>query len=622
MLGVGFVWCTHKALSDPVPDNAAGSTVDHPVIITPADPTSVQRGIDAAARAGEKKVVIPPGTYWLPRIGDSHWHLRFEDLKNLEIDATGVTFMFTGRDERSVLFDNCEGVKFHGATFMRDVPPFSQGKIETIAADRTWADIRIDHGYPTDLDDKRYFPHVPVIDLYQTGTQKLKPLVPDLYIAKIERQGPDLFRFFFRSAINPAIPMAVGDPAAWRGTSGGDLDIWECSHMVMQDITIKNGTGLAFVELCGEGYNAYTHCVITYAPPPPGAVDQPLLACGTDGFHSASMRHGPTLEDCHFEGLNDDSVNIHGTYGMLMEAKGNTIVIDWRTLHSAARHPIAIGHPGDILRLYSRKGGLMSEAKIVSTTPKSDYIASDLGHLDSRVFSDRSKASYWEVVLDAPVSGETGGMVANPDMDGDGFVIQNCTFRNSRGHGIYVRAGRGIIKGCTIEGIMMGGIVVAPEMNSWNESDYAHNLIIEGNTIRNVGLGTQPWNSGLTVANFVYSGFAPLPGGHRNIEIRDNRFEDDRGPNIIITSAIGVKIDHNRFLHPMREPAFHIEPIGVDNTAALIWMRNADQVSLHGNLVVSPGKYFKSLIDTDGTVNATGLDNGVVIQGVPVTQNR
>ena len=465
-------------------------------LITADDPGSVQRGIEEAYRSGAKTVVIPAGVYRLPKPEQGNSHLMFSDMKDFTIDATGVTFIPTERDKRAFLIRNSENVTLQGATFLREVPPFSQGKIETVAADRSSADIRIDKGYPTDLDDVRYFPHIPSISLFRTGTQELKPLVPYLQVAKIERLGPDLFRFQFRAALNPAIPVAVGDPAAWRGPSGADLSVWECAHMRFKDVTVKNGTGLTFFELAGGGGNHYEHCVITYAPPPPGAVDPPLLASGTDGFHSAATRLGPTLEDCHFEGLDDDAVNIHGTYAMLMEAKGKTLIVDWRTPHTGARVPLMLGRPGDPVRIYDHSAALQAEANIVALRPKADYEPGNLGLVASRVFIHRDKAVYYEVDLDRPVTGEPGGFVANPSQVGGGFVIRNSTFRNSRGHGLFIRAGDGLIEGCTVEGIAMAGIVIAPEMNSWNEADYARHVVVQDNVIRNVGFSTQPWNSG------------------------------------------------------------------------------------------------------------------------------
>lgn len=596
-----------KLLKTPLVVVTASLSMAFAGAISPDDPLSLQREIDAAFKAGQKKIVIPSGVYRLPRPETLPWHLRFFALKDFEIEATRVTFIFTGRDKRSIMFDNCTNVAFRGATMLREIPPFSQGKIQSIANDRSSVEIKIDPGYPTDLDDERYFhSRPPVIDLYVTGTQKLKPLVPDLYIAKVERLASDLFRFTFRAAINPSIPVAVGDAAAWRGKEGGDLGLWECERMRMENITLKNGMGLAFTELGGEGGNLWKNCAITYADKPSGATDLPLIACATDGLNSGATRVGPTLENCLFEGLNDDSVNIHGSYGMVAESGDKRVVADWRNPHRAARTPIPLGRPGDTLRFYDRKGSLLGEAVIISAKPAENFNPPELGKIDSRVFSDRSKAVYWEIALDRAVKAVPGGVIGSPSQCGSGFAVRNCTFRNSRAHGMFIRGGSGLIEGNTIEGLAMAGIVVAPELSSWNEADYVRGLVIRGNTIRNVALGTQPWNSGLTVAAFEFGGFVPLPGGHRDIRIEGNRFEDNRGPNLIVTSAIGVEILGNEFIRPMNAPAFKIENIGVDNTNALVYLRHADKVVMKGNTVSSPGAYLKTKLDKDASVTLEG----------------
>jgi parallel beta-helix repeat protein len=584
--------------------------------ISPDDPTSLQRGVDAAYQSGLKKITIPPGVYRLTCASNATWHLRFSDMKNFEIDASGVTLVLTERTKRAVNFNECENVTFRGATLLREVPPFSQGKIESLAEDLGSVTIRVDKGYPTDIDDKRFFPRIPVITAYEAGSQKLKPLVNDYYVAKIERLGANLFRFYGRAKLDPRIPLVVGDHVAWRGPSGADLSLWSSSKMTIEDVTIKNGTGIGFMELCGEGDNRYSRCLITYADKPVGAIEEPLTACATDGFHSASMRRGPTLENCRFEGLNDDQVNIHGSYGMLVEIKndGKKVIIDWRTPHSGARTPFTFARVGDRLRFYNTQGALQTEAKVLAIKPISDVKENLIGQINSRTFSDRSKAFYWEVTLGEKVMGEPKGMVANTELTGSGFVLRGNVFKNNRGHGIFIRASDGLIENNTIEGTMMAGILIAPEMNSWNESDYVQNLIIRSNTLRNVGVATQPWNSGLTVAAFEYGGFVPLPGGHRNIVIENNLFENNRSANLVITSAIGVEIKNNHFVSPMKEPPFRVETIGTSTDSSLIWMRFVDKIKLSGNEIFSPGEYFKTKIDVDVAKNIDGLENGIILK--------
>ena len=609
------ILCPYAAATEPAAPaaNAAAIAADPTFGISPGSPDSLKAGIEQAHRSGVRRVVVPAGVYRLPRPENAPWHLKFSDLKNLVIDASGATLIFEGRDRRALLFDYCENVTFRGATLLRETPPFSQGKIEAIAEDRAFVDVRIDAGYPADLDDKRYFADIPVFSVYQKGTRRLKPLVPDIYLQRRERLGPDLFRFHLRAKLDPRIPVAVADPIAWRSSRGSELAIWSSAGMRLENITIKNSAAIGFMEIGGEGGHVYTGCSLTYAPPPAGATEAPLLACALDGFHSASVRKGPVIENCSFEGLNDDAINIHGTYAMVMETKGAKAVIDWRSPHTAVREPFPFARAGDAIRFYDTHGALAGEAKVVSLKELPVYAPPPLGTINSRRFSDRSAASYWEVALDRPVSAPTAGLAANTQTTGGGFVIRDCTFRDNRAHGIFIRASDGLIENNTIERTLMGGIVIAPEMNSWNESDYARNIVIRGNTLRDVGVGTQPWNSGITVAAFEYGKFVPLPGGHRDIVIRDNTFERVRGANIVLTSTIGAEIAGNRFVEPQIEPAFRLEKIGTDNDHALLWIRHAENVVVRDNVVVSPGAHLKTLVDAGDPAKARALESGVTV---------
>jgi hypothetical protein len=294
-----------------------------------------------------------------------------------------------------------------------------------------------------------------------------------------------------------------------------------------------------------------------------------------------------------------------------MEAKGNEVILDFRPYHGGAREPIPFARAGDRIKLYDRAAALTYEAKAVKIERVTDFTPPSI-KTASRSFSNREKAEFWKLTLDTPVSGTAGDLIANADVSGNGFVIRNSTFKNSRAHGMLIRAGDGLIEGNTIEGCMMGAIVVAPEMMSWNESDYAQHLVIRGNTIRNASTATQSWNSGITVAAFE-GHFAPLPGGHRDITIENNTIENGRNANIVLTSTIGAVIRGNRFVRPMSEPPFRADANGTTNDGAVIYIRHAEGVKLSDNVVVQPGTYFKTALDADATVKLEGQSDGVKV---------
>jgi hypothetical protein len=561
------------------------------------DNGAIQQQIDQAAQSGQAQVVIAPGTYRLAA-PTAHAHLVFSNLKNLEIVADGVTLVFTTRGQSSISFYRCRNVTFRGATLLRDPIPFSQGHIIAIAPDHKSVDVQVSAGYPADVDNPKFFPDI-FLNLFDAQGH----WQDDAFGKKVERLGPDSFRFH-AAGVSPKAGWQVGAPVAWRGKGATDIDLVECQDMKITGVTIKSGIGFCVHEDGGEGRNYFSYD-ITYGPPPPGATEKPLLASNADGFHSSSVRHGPTLENCHFEGMDDDGVAIHGKYGLVQEADGNVIIV--RTPFKTT-----LCRPGDHLRFNDERGVFAAEARAVSVV-NTAYTPTAPPPLDLHQFQNPTAGLYEKITLDQPVPARANWLMANADANGDGFVVRNCTIRYNRARNMLIKASDGLIENCTVEGGSMGGIIVTPEMRYWNEADYARNVVIRHNTLINCDYYHQPGSAqtgALTVAAFENRQFVPLPGGHQNITIEDNTFQNDDGTNILITSAQNVTIKDNHFVAPMqnetiRGTANHIDP------GALITLKECSGVAITGNTLTNPGPYFKKEIDADPTASGTGFQNGV-----------
>lgn len=571
--------------------------------ITPSDPASVQRGIDEAYRAGLHRVVIPPGVYRLSPDSKSGLHLLINKFKDFEIEATGVTLVFTVRDKGPVRFEKCENVIFHGATLVHDLLPFSQGKIINIDPDGKTVDIQVSKGYPTDFDDKRYYPKIDSIHLF--NPQNRQWLNEDYTSKDIERLGPDSFRYHGgRDAMaNGFIP---GAPVAWRGHVLPDIELRECAGVKITGVIIKSGSGFCVYEHDGEGGNYYSYD-LTYGPKPDGATEEPLFASNADAFHSNGMRKGPTLEDCHFEGMNDDGVPIHGSYALGISAEGNQVI-------AQVRWP-PFCQPGDHLHLLDERAIPVEEATVTAVEPMPNYKSDRPPPKELRLYKD-FPVKYFKFTLDHPTNLKFGWMIANVDRLGSGFVVRRCTVQNNRARGMLLKASNGLVEDCTLEGTSMGGLVITPQGSGWNESDYSSNIIIRHNTFRHVAY-FQYQNTAqvgaLTVEAYEYGQFVPLPGGHHKIVIEDNTFEDNDGPNILLSSVQDVVIRNNHFIHPMWRLNEHGKGAGVDFNS-LIWMTECSGVSLQGNLVSEPGPNLKTLVSHSATASGTGFDDGVIEQ--------
>jgi hypothetical protein len=143
-----------------------------------------------------------------------------------------------------------------------------------------------------------------------------------------------------------------------------------------------------------------------------------------------------------------------------------------------------------------------------------------------------------------------------------------------------------------------------------------NNVIRAASSNRVVGLLRHP--GALTILAFRATNnpyadvgnYIPNPGGHRNITIENNRFEDNDGVNVVVCSAQGVTIRNNQFVNPMTHPDEYGRDKGVD-PRALIWINESSKVDLSGNIVTNPGAYLAKLVEATASGSGTGFNTGV-----------
>lgn len=603
------------ALAGPAPSRAAADPKPT-VVVSPADPASVQRAIDEAIRLKLPKLTIPPGTYEVPPGGPPekayNFHLRVTGGKDLEIDATGVTFVFPKRAQNSMAFIDCENVTFRGATLKRKTSPVSQGVIEAIRDSGKSIDVKVDDGYPDDFENKTLWPTfwtcVYSMDRsrwlahYRASTPKLTRLGPGRFRAEMTDDESTL-----------GFKLQVGQPIAWRGEVYDDVHVRNCKATRFVGITVAGGSGMCFHEFGGDGGNVYRDCRTTYGDVPAGGTQRPLFSSSADSFHSGGARRGPVIENCLFEGADDDGIAIHGFYVCVVEATPDRLVV-WRVGDETAK---GFGRPGDALHFYDTKGAPAGTGKIASTRELPDY-RPPAGYVPMplyRLFSDVKDAKFVEVKLDGSARAEANWLVSNADALGSGYVIRNTTVRDNTARGLMVKAARGLIEGCTLERNARAAIELMPEHLLWPESDYSRDVTIRNNTIRGTSLNRQ---EGLlrhagAIAIYAYrpDGGYVAGGGHRNIVIEGNTFDHNDGRNLLIASADGVTVRNNTFVSPMRVPSTFGAAKGVDPTA-LIALTQCANVRLDGNVVTGAGSGLKSLVGASPTASGTGFDTGVV----------
>lgn len=562
--------------------------------IAPGDAAGLQRAMLAAIAAGAPRLDIPPGVYRFPATTTGKPHLLIEDARGLVLDGAGAVLVFAGRDQPGLSVRNCHQVTVRGLRLERAVPACSQGRIERIEEDGRYCVVRIDAGYPQDIDDRRYFTTF-WCNLFSADRSAWVAHYRGVTPTEITRLAPDLVRV--RMHTRPGdlpVPLVPGLPVAWRGVVADDLAIRGSEDCLFEDITVAGGAGMCFHERGGGG-NRYLGCSVVRAAKPAGAGQDPLLASSADGFHSSGARRGPQLERCSFTALDDDAIAIHGSYALAMEAHGETLVV-WRFRNEENQ---LYGEPGDTLRFYDERAVRAGEAVIRSVRRLEGYAPAVAPDPAFKAFGDPASGTFLEIVCDRPLPCRTNWLVSNPACAGSGYVIRDCTIRDSYARGILAKGGDGLIEGNLIERMARSAIEFNPEMAHWSENDYGGGVVVRGNTIRQVSRNRQVGElrhpGAITLFGYRNGAYVPAPGGHRDILISGNRFEDNDGPNLLITSAQGVRVEGNRFVRPMRMASTFGSDKGVDPDA-LIWCAESRDVELHGNIVEDAGRALLRLV--------------------------
>ena len=338
----------------------------------------------------------------------------------------------------------------------------------------------------------------------------------------------------------------------------------------------------------------------------------PLLRSTGSGFQGVNDYVGPDVERCLFEGMSDDGFDLRGSLATIVGVANNTVSVSpgqswpWSASSTA---------PGNRIRLSDDHGACQDAlvTGIASNVPERD----GNGNL---VLDSHGNPIYVDVLtLNTSVHVHAGTInnisynarASNPGHNCAGYQIIDTTVRDNRARGALVRGDNGLIQNCAFTNISMQAVLIGLEWEyKWDEGDYSQNVVIQDNTMTNVG-----WVSNQT----IYVGGAGFGGGigalyNKNITIRDNTFIGDWGTNILASDVDGLNVSWNTFANPYQNAAGGAGP--------LIDLELANNTTLTSNLVTATGPYMNALVYQGDRVtnlynnNSTGIQKGMPSSGV------
>ena len=316
--------------------------------------------------------------------------------------------------------------------------------------------------------------------------------------------------------------LPAGSTVYWfpGNAAGTQISLRNVPSVTLERVNIEQSTGFAVMVRDVTGDVTLRHVTIA---PPAGQV----AAVPRDGVHLAQVAGNVTFEGCRFGGMQDDAINVHGTYCLVKQR------VDARTLRL---HPIRglryrYGPPG-------YKGHL---AQLPAGTT--------LRFLDdkARVAHEAVVASWKAEGLEA-VLGFDADLPAwiKPDtwIEPAGWlpkrtVIRDCTFADLVGRGIKLSAHDAVVENCRFLRTTAPGLHIGGEFDWW-EATMPRRVTVRGCTFeRNAWQQNFIRQAALTIQGKELPAGA-LPMGE--IVIENCRFTDQPHDAIVVDGADGVTV--------------------------------------------------------------------------------
>jgi hypothetical protein len=521
------------------------------------DRPAIARALAQAAQTpGPVVIRFDRKTYCIgPR--EDHWcSFDLHQARDLTLDGRGATLLLHPHN-CGFLLDECEGVVLRDFRIDYAPLPFTQGTVTSLEPEGGAFTVRIDDGYPV--------PDETATDLRQGAF--IEPTRPRytghwLYVGRVERLPGEeqLIR----------IVAKAGDEGRVTGAAVGQRFVFGFSYMTPQKrdsrfrvgqephnrgVYLSNPAGTIQLMRCRdcriESVDHYASIGMTYRLTgcdgirlravriirKPGT--DRLVASLSDGIHCKNSRVGPFIEDCVFEALLDDSINLSTMTDDVMERLSPTTFltlysdIAWYDTPLRAGDTVLAFDPVNALYLGEAK---VAQAEFISSHQRRVTLDREIPGLIDAKAVDRGRATRFFVKVS------------------QGAEVRDCLFRSQMKTAMVFRT-PGLIEGNRVEDCFFG--VHCHNAPDWGEGPMPGDLTIRDNTFERVAFAA---------IAALRIGQAPLEPAGGPLRIEGNRFLMDNGIAIRLTSLRDLTLRKNRIRMAASTPP-HYPAIQLDDCA-------------------------------------------------------
>lgn len=484
------------------------------------------------------QIVFPPGVYHFasdlepPMNNDGAFQLV--NISNLLIEGNGAEILITRPHMSLIYARNSTNLIVRNFTVDYDPLPFSQGTVRSLDRAAGAFILDLDEGYPDPTEPPftsqafaAFYSSSWGVVMDSSGSGRLKAGYPDHFlIAGREKLDGRTIRFFLKNKKSAEI-LQEGDRFVLNFRAGAVARAFNTENITLQNVTAHAIPG-CFVQGANLSKVNLLNCKALRK-------DDRLIVAGADGIHIQSGRVGPWVENCEFEGLLDDYVNLYNIPNYILEQpEPDRVKV---SLQDRIRK-------GDRLLFFNPRNGETIK-KVTALSVDSSGIK-----LSEPVEGLMIKPADGTVFKPPVGSGADHGWkemdhIYNLNTACDYFVFRNNYFHDGRRHGFAIKASYGLIESNRIERLT-GTAFAIYNLANHPEGLWSRNLVIDGNRIEECGDST--YLIPVRILGFRWGWESLATAFHQTVFFTNNRISGSRLPLMELASIQDMDVSGNTFV--------------------------------------------------------------------------
>jgi Pectate lyase superfamily protein len=509
------------------------------------DGPAIRKAIRAAMdSAGPATVLFDKAVYRVADNDDRWESFCLIGARSLTIDGRNATLLISP-NSRAFFLDNCDGCTIRNFVIDYDPLPFTQGDVVAVDEAAGHFDLKLHDGYPdpptqewmeANYGARGGWRFGPVMASDERAfTSRMHVFGGAMYPKEVHAIDQDI-RTYRITVFNPddlkhvkhgnrfVLRVRYADKARnsrLEGLPTANIQVVRSANCTLRDIRQYCSPNMSIHLWQNRGRITLDGYRVMYRP----GSDR-LVVSLSDGVHAKANRVGPIIQNCVFEGLMDDSINV-GTMAEFVEAVVSDTV--FRTRCSEIAWYVDAIEPGDEFQAIDmREGEILGNAKVLRVTDMD-------GHLRTVHFDRPIPGIYArEDVRDRKCC-----FLYNLDACGNGYIIRNNRFGAQMRSAMLLRAS-GLVENNTVDDV--GGLAVYHV----NGVDFSEGPIPNGTIIRGNTVTTCRHHPAFAISS---ASFNPnMPPLARNILIENNTVTMATAfPAMILRNVRDTAIRGNRF---------------------------------------------------------------------------